>query len=49
MKRWIATHTHDCENYETKEIEAPTYTEAVVTFELKYPSEIICDLKEKEN
>ena len=46
MKRWIATHTHDCVNFETKVIEAVNYTEALVTFELKYPNETICNLEE---
>lgn len=49
MKKWIATHTNDCVNFDTKEIEAKTYVDAIVTFEVKYPNEIICDLKEKEN
>ena len=48
MKDWIATHTRDSVNFETKDIKAANYVEAIVTFELNYPNEIICDLKEKE-
>ena len=46
MKKWTATHTRDCVNFDTKTIEADTYTEALISFELKYPDEIICDLEE---
>lgn len=49
MKKWIATHTHDYENFETKEIEAENYVMAIVAFELKYPNEMISDLKEKKD
>ena len=46
MKRWTATHTRDGVNFDTKTIEADTYTNALINFELAYPEETICDLEE---
>ncbi len=46
MKKWTATHTHDGVTFDTKVIEADTYTDAVINFELAYPEENICDLEE---
>ena len=46
MKKWIVTHTHDAENYIDTEIEGTSYTDAYVNFALKYPNEIITELKE---
>lgn len=47
MKKWIVTHTHDAVNYKKTEIEGTSYTDAYVNFEIAYPNEIICDIKEK--
>lgn len=48
MKEWIITHTNDCEHFNTTVIKDVNAVEAAVTFQVKYPNEIICDLKEKE-
>lgn len=49
MKTWIVTHSHDFENFETKEIKAENAVMAIVNFEIKYPNEMVSDVKEKEN
>lgn len=49
MKKWIVTHTSDKETFKTTEIEGTTYTNAYLNFSVKYPDEIICELKEVEN
>ena len=46
MKKWIVTHTHDKMTLKTTEIEGETYTDAYVRFSIKYPKEIITELKE---
>ena len=49
MKKWIVTHTPDAENYKETEVEGTSYTDAFVNFEVKYPGEIVCAIKTKEN
>ncbi len=46
MKKWIATHTKDGSTFRDTEIEGKTYTDAYVNFSVKYPDEIITELKE---
>ena len=46
MKKWIVTHTHDAVNYKETEIEGKSYTDAYVNFCLKYPKEMITELRE---
>ena len=47
MKKWMVTHTPDAVNYKETEIEGTSYTDALVNFEIAYPGEIICEIKEK--
>lgn len=48
MKKWIVTHTSDLElkTLRTTEIEGTSYTDAYVNFMVKYPDEMITELKE---
>lgn len=46
MKNWIVTHTHDGSVFRNTEIEGKTYTDAYVNFTMKYPEEMITELKE---
>ena len=48
MKKWIVTHTPDRDGatIKTTEIEGTSYTDAYVNFMVKYPNEIITELKE---
>ena len=48
MKKWIITHTTDLDlvTLRTTEIEGTSYTDAYVNFMVKYPNEIITELKE---
>ena len=46
MKKWIVTHTSDCENFKETEISGTSYTDAYVNFSIKYPDEMITELKE---
>ena len=48
MKEWTVIHTNDAVHYKKTVIKGKTYTEALVNFELAYPGEIACDIKEKE-
>ena len=48
MKEWIITHTHDYENFNTTIIKDVNAVQAIVTFELKYPNEMISEVREKE-
>ena len=49
MKKWLVTHTRDKEHFKTTEIEEITYTRAYLNFSVKYPEEIIYELKEVSN
>ena len=46
MKNWIVTHTSDMENFKETEICGTSYTDAYVNFSVKYPDEMITELKE---
>lgn len=48
MKKWIVTHTPELDGatIKTTEIEGTSYTDAYVNFMVKYPNEIITELKE---
>lgn len=46
MKKWIVTHTSDTVTFKETEIEGMTYTDAYVNFSVKYPEEMITELKE---
>ena len=49
MKDWIITHTNDYENFNTTVIKDVNAVQAIVTFELKYPKEMVSEVKEMEN
>jgi hypothetical protein len=49
MKKWIVTHTSDTVNFKDTEINGTSYTDAYVNFMVKYPDEIITELKEASN
>lgn len=46
MKKWIVTHTPDAVNYKETEIEGNSYTDAFVNFQIAYPGETVCEIKE---
>ena len=46
MKKWIVTHTSDAETFKETEISGTSYTDAYVNFSIKYPDEMITELKE---
>ena len=46
MKKWIVTHTSDTVNYKETEISGTSYTDAYVNFSVKYPDEMITELRE---
>ena len=48
MSKWVVIHTSDAVNYKETVVEGKSYTDALVNFELAYPGEIACDIKEKE-
>lgn len=50
MKKWIVTHVNECDKVKRKttEIEGTSYTDAYVNFMVKYPHELICEMKELE-
>ena len=47
MKKWIVTHTNDGVSLKNTEIEGTSYTDAFVNFEIAYPGEIVCEIKEQ--
>lgn len=48
VSKWIVTHTHDAVNYKETVIEGTSYTDAFVNFEIAYPGETVCEIKEKK-
>ena len=46
MKKWTVTHTNDGTTFKDTEIEGKNYTDAYVNFSVKYPDEMITELKE---
>ena len=46
MGKWIVTHTSDTKTFKDTEIEGTSYTDAYLKFSIKYPDEIITELKE---
>ena len=49
MKKWIVTHTSDTQTFKETEINGTSYTDAYVNFSVKYPEEMITEVKEAEN
>lgn len=47
MKKWIVTHTPDAVNYKETEIDGKSYTDAFVNFQIAYPGETVCEIKER--
>ncbi len=48
MKKWIVTHTNDGKNFREDEVNGISYTDAFVNFEIAYPGETVCEIKEKK-
>lgn len=46
MKKWIVKSTSDKETFKETEIYGTSYTDAYVNFSVKYPDEMITELKE---
>jgi hypothetical protein len=46
MAKWNVTHTSDGEKYSTTTITGTTFTDAYVNFSVRYPNEIITELRE---
>lgn len=49
MKKWVVTHTSDTKTFKETEILGTSYTDAYVNFMVKYPDEMITELREASN
>ena len=48
MKKWIVTHSNDFVTLNETEIEGKNYTDAYVNFMVKYPDEMISEIRESK-
>ena len=49
MKKWIVKSTSDTETFKETEILGTSYTNAYVNFMVKYPDEMITEIREASN